>query len=208
MRHFIVLFLVAILCQAVWFTLGYSLHWWGAGQINYDIEYVSYLIIILPVVWIMWVNGKDKFVIRLFIYISFFVTYFFSYFFISNNLNLHFPNDGIFGKYSIVINRLIWILATLVILAIGNYIMARIEGIKLTGKNVIVLFISQISIPFICFLWSIITPLILDYRFGYARNGIQIFAFILFEGTYFLWLKGRIHLFIANAEQSTLKNKE
>jgi hypothetical protein len=120
---------------------------------------------------------------------------FFGYFFISNNFNFHFSNDGIFGKYSILISRLIWIFETLVILTIGNYIMARIEGIKLTGKNVIVLFISQLSIPLICFLWAIITPLFLDHRFGFARNGIQIFAFILFEGTYFLWLKGKINVF-------------
>lgn len=197
MKHFLVLLLVAILCQATWFTLGYSQHWWGEGQINYNIKNVSYLIIFLPLVWIMWVNGKEKFVIRLLIYTSFFISYFFGYFFISNNLNFHFSNDGILGKYFILISRLIWIFEIFFILTIGNYFMARIEGVKLTGKNMIVLFISQLSIPMICFLWSIIAPLFLYPRFGYARNGIQIFAFILFEGTYFLWLKGKINVFTA-----------
>ena len=135
MKHFLVLLILAILSQAIWFTIGYSKHWWGAGQTNYDIENASYLLLILPLVWIMWVNGKEKFLIRLFLYTSFFITYFSAYFFISSISNFNISHDGIIRKNSILFSHLIWILETLLILTIGNYIIARIERTKLTCKN-------------------------------------------------------------------------
>jgi len=88
-----------------------------------------------------------------------------------------------------------------------NIIVARMEKVKLSLKHKLLLFFSAYFIPFICLL---VTVLLFSQQYIFSKYSIEpfkqgfqlihwiksgsyLFAFILYEGYYYLWLKGRFN---------------
>jgi hypothetical protein len=88
-----------------------------------------------------------------------------------------------------------------------NIIVARMEKVKLSIKHKVIMFFSAYLIPVVC---SIVTIIIFSQSYIFSKynirpfkeglelihwikSGSYLFAFILYEGYYYLWLKGRFN---------------
>lgn len=88
-----------------------------------------------------------------------------------------------------------------------NLIVARMEKVRLSIRQKIILFLSPCLIPLIC---SLVTVVLFSQSYIFSRytirpvidglqpihwikSGSYLFAFILYEGYFYLWLKGKFN---------------
>jgi len=146
----------------------------------------------------MWLNGREKFWKRLITYFSFSVIYtviLISSVFIAGSLLDYLPNLSDPVDYLIRFGSLMLLFA--VITTAFNFVLAKYKKRVLSKTNLWVLFLGTFSIPLICELWYFIIPAPYNGEgdiLPCSKNGSFVFAFVLYEGIFFLWLKGKIQI--------------
>lgn len=73
----------------------------------------------------------------------------------------------------------------------GNWIIAKLQKVKLSANSILILAASQFLMPLICFLWCSVLSVFLapDFSRNMFFNGGIVLAITLYEGFYFIWLK-------------------
>lgn len=141
-------------------------------------------------IWMFWVSREKKRIKKLAIYLGSIILYILAYGIsillvsqcIDNCLKL--DNSPFFRNTSFA-------LTFVIITTIWNYFIARIEGQRLSRKNLLLLMISCSVIPLFRIGWASLLQLFISGSFadnGTVNGGFG-FAFILYEGIYYLWLK-------------------
>ena len=148
---------------------------------------------LLFIIWTVYVNGKIKAMQRFLIHTILFMLYFIlvgaSVLFFS--LGAEIIADWLNVKFTQIINTTAIIVAFAVCTTLCNYLIARLEGLKIGKKHFIILLITVLAIPLFCFVWFKLLNIFLPELFAenILLNGSFIFAFILYEGSFYLWLK-------------------
>lgn len=86
---------------------------------------------------------------------------------------------------------LIFYLLFIVFTTLWNWIIAKLQKVKLNMKSILILAISQFAMPLISFMWCAGLSIFLDNDFieNPFFNGGVILAITLYEGFYLMWLK-------------------
>jgi len=202
MKHIFSLLLLAAVCMCL--VIGSHVNErtavdiWLHGESNHFRENLMYLIPVFIYSWMIWINGKEKFFVRLFRYI--FLSILYVMILIASFLFISFLLESI-STYS---NSIVSIISSICffllfdLINLGwNYLLATCEKKSLTSKNLWILFLTQLFMPIFCLLWWLILRLTFNDQYpelNAFQNGSAIFAFILYEGIYYLWLKGKIKI--------------
>lgn len=208
MKHIIYLMLLAFSCMGIWFIEVLIRDWTGLEWLNYW-HYASLIIPLLVLFWVVVINGKLEYKKHL----AWYPLLFLSYVIFLVILIASYPEDfhpQLWGRgvneytpYTFYIPMIFFPVVTY----FWNMKLARIEKKQLTGLNKLVLFFSPFIIPVIC---ALITILLFkqSYLFPptppdpikngleaihWAKSGSLIFAFIFYEGIFYLWLKGKLN---------------
>ena len=198
MKQLLYLFLLALVCMGAWMGMMQGRDPFYIHSSNPNSEFPFFLIPLLLMGWLMWLNGREKFWKRLITYFSFSVIYtviLISSVFIAGSLLDYLPNLSDPVDYLIRFGSLMLLFA--VITTAFNFVLAKYKKRVLSKTNLWVLFLGTFSIPLICELWYLIIPAPYNgegYILPCSKNGSFLFAFILYEGIYFLWLKGKIQI--------------
>jgi hypothetical protein len=208
LKHLIILFLIALLSLLLMFLDGYYNEW---GELKTTIQkflavdktplkiMLSYSLFIIPPIFISWsalINGKNKIFRRLLIHSAFFVFYIISV--IVSLLCFSFLGkmlaDMLKIEFTSAFNNIVLYGTFITITTIWNYLIARLEGKRIGKRSVFVLLISSITIPLFCLIWAKLLSISVPRSFANdsLSNGSLFFAFILYEGTYYLWLKSKL----------------
>lgn len=198
MKQILYLFMLALVCMGIWMGIMQGGDPFYSHQRNPYLEFPILLIPLLLIGWLVWLNGKEKFWKRLITYFSFSVIYtvillssvFIASLLLGNLPNLSEPVDSLIRFGSLM-------LLFAVITTAYNFVLANYEKRVLSKINLWALFLGTFAIPVICELWFLILPTHYNgegYILPSSRNGSFFFAFLLYEGIYFLWLKGKIRI--------------
>ncbi len=203
MKKIFSLLMVAMICLFFILIRGYLNEWevFRTSYQNYYYpltgweEFLSSLFLFIPVIfigWMLWVNGKEKVFQRLSMYLVLFVTYIvipvsilIGIVLIEEYLGINLtPFQNKYGAIAFFI----------LVTTVWNYLLTRVEGLKLSPKNLLLLLFSCVLVPFFTIGWTIFLQLFVSGSFVEDElfNGGFVFAFILYEGTYFLWLKSKL----------------
>lgn len=201
MKHILYLLFLATICMGIWLgVMQYELKWgyWPSY------EYVQLSIVLIPILffaWVMWINGKEKFWKRLiaylsisFLYIGIFLTAIILTIFVLDMIP-HYSDSFDSDSFDYIIMFSGFFLAFAVATLAINLVLASYEKRMLSKKNFWVLFLSSLAMPVICKLWYLILPTPYNgegHLMEASHNGSFIFAFIVYEGIFFLWLKEKI----------------
>lgn len=210
MKHILYLLLLATICMGIWLGVMQYEEKWGYWP-HYEYLQLSFVFIpILFFAWVMWINGKEKFWKRLiayfsisFLFIGIFLTAIILTSFVLSMIPHYsdsFDPDSFDGKIMFSSFFLAFAVATLAI----NLVLAIYEKRMLSKMNLWVVFLSSLAIPLICKLWYLVLPTPFNgegHLMEASHNGSFIFAFIIYEGTYFLWLKEKIWMPISLRER-------
>jgi hypothetical protein len=205
------LFFLATICMLLWFSEIIIRDWQGLKWMNYF--HIAWLVIpTFLLVWIVAIEGGMSGRKHFFIYPIMIFIYFILMAAICTSIW-----EGVDTvNYRLRLNHYseltIWSLYTIpaglfgLITFIGNLIVARVERKALSAKNKLVLFSTPYLIPIICVVLTMMlftqkylfpkpqpSPMIegLDIL-HWIKSGSFIFAYIMYEGFYYLWLKGKI----------------
>ncbi len=89
----------------------------------------------------------------------------------------------------------VYLFVPMILTALWNYFLARFEKKKLTGLNVCILLIGCFFLSLLVSIFWKVAPIFVDgfnRKVTYFSFSFFIFVFIIFEGTYYLWLKNKI----------------
>jgi hypothetical protein len=191
MKHFIALILLSVFWIVFWLSTGYFYGWWVPTHYFKPTAHLIWFIPFSVYCWALLVNGKEKFWRRLYIYpliiIGFFITLnIVANLAVSSYISLNLPG---WARISMLV------LAILLVLLLWNYLFALYEGKKLNWLMLLVLFGSQFSMILFHYIWGLVLFVLTkdDYSFSVGSGGI-VFAFILHEGIFYLWIKGKFRL--------------
>ena len=199
------LLLLATFNMAIFLVVGYLTEWHRTTTPIENILFpdirlrnnrLSFLLLIpfiSSAIWITVVNGKKRFfktllaLALLFIPFSiialliFYIAYTFSMFI------------GLVEWNKSALEVLIFYLFFIVFTTLWNWIIAKLQKVKLNMKSILILAISQFAMPLICFIWCAGLSIFLDNDFieNPFFNGGVILTITLYEGLYLIWLKNK-----------------
>lgn len=142
-------------------------------------------------IWITVVNGKKRFFKTLLAIAVLFIPFSIIAILISYIAYTFSMFIGLDEWNNSVLEVLIFYLFFIVFTTLWNWIIAKLQKVKLNMKSILILAISQFAMPLICFLWFAGLSIFLDNDLIYNTilNGGVILAITLYEGFYFIWLK-------------------
>lgn len=212
-KHILIVLILGLFCYAIYFYVAYSnfcnfpdsvigrFLFPETPFLGFRSPYLFLLIPISLVIWLIYVNGKEKLFKNLIAYILLLiitVILFFGLVIMSDLFLKVIGLAGIFQKYD-SFQIVFYILLFFIAITFHNILLSKYERRKLSFKNIMILVVSQMSlipISFISFwlLQTLIDKKILCENINQAIIlwGNLLFAMILLEGIYFLWLKKKI----------------
>ena len=194
---------------------------WNIGKILSDKEYFSFLIfnfLIIPSLLLIIIILQDRKIQYLKHFIGY-PTLFFSYsiyiilyiFGISSEFSKgdisKLFHSTMYRLYEDIVNYSYYFSFPFITL-LCNIILAWFESKKLTNHHRWILFFSSLFVPVFTFILSILISQVLNIvsnRFlvslsenlnpvNWFMNGSLIFSLIIYEGLFYLWLKGKVHI--------------
>jgi hypothetical protein len=208
------LLIFAFFVTLIWVIEVYLISGWAGMAWQDDWLYSMAIIPVLSLIWVIWINRKIQifkhliaYPILLFTYLSYFAIYLLV---ILEEIN--YPSASVLFSTEIVYPLIYIVLGYLflftfpVITTLWNIIFARFENKKLSKRNLWMLFFSTFLIPVISVVLTILVfsqsylfpephpkPFI-ESLVHWLKSGSLIFTFIIYEGVYYLWLKGKIEI--------------
>lgn len=206
MKYILFLLLLATICLGLWFVEVLIRDWIGLEWLNY-FHFAIFIIPLIIFLWIVWINGKLEFEKHFIYYPLLSITYSIYMLILVSSYPSHFYyNPMVRGAASSGLIHYLPLILFPFVTFLWNKWVARIENKKLSLFNKLVLLLSAFSIPVIS---TLITVLLFtqSYLFPqsppnpiengfepihWLKSGSLIFAIIIYEGIYFLWLKEKI----------------
>ena len=205
MKKIIWLAALALFCMGFWVGEILVRNWMGLEWLNY-FHWSMLIVPIMVIIWIIKLNGKLEQKKHFLYYPLIGALYtFFTLILVASYPTDFRYNSMVRGAASSEIGHYLPLILFPAVIFLLNLWVARIEHRKLSLPNKIALFFSSLIIPAL----SILLAMLLftqSYLFPSTppdpiRNGMEpihwlksgslIFAVIIYEGAYFLWLKGK-----------------
>ena len=210
-KQILQLLLMATICMLIWLFEILLRDWRGLQWMNYF--HIAWLIIpTIIFIWVVRIEGDMVARKHFFIYPLMIFIYFILMSIICTSIweGIEKVNYRLFrnnySRFEIYLLYTIPVFLYGFITFIGNLIVARVEKKSLSLKSKLVLFFSPYLIPLICLL---VTMFLFTQKYlfpvtslspmkegldilHWIKSGSFIFAYVMYEGSYYLWLKGRI----------------
>ncbi len=214
MNHIRSLLIFAFLTTVIWEIEVFLITGWAGMAWLDDWLYSMAIIPILSLLWLIWINRKIQIFKHLIAYPILLFTYliYFSFYLLVISEEINYPAASVLFSTEIdyplsyMIFGYLFLFTFPVITTLWNFIFARFENRKLSKRNIWMLFFSTILIPVISVILTILIftqsylfpkPQPNSFNEGlepvhWLKSGSLIFTFIIYEGVYYLWLKGKI----------------
>ncbi|MDA3815968.1 MAG: hypothetical protein PF486_01230 [Prolixibacteraceae bacterium] len=197
------LLLLAVFNVSIFLIVGYITEWHSSPkpienflfpEIRLRQNRLTFLLLIpfiSSAIWITVVNGKKRFFKTLLALALLFIPFSIIAILISYIAYTFSMFIGLDEWNNSVLEVLIFYLLFIVFTTLWNWIIAKLQKVKLNMKSILILAISQFAMPLICFIWCAGLSIFLDNDFieNAFFNGGVILAITLYEGFYLMWLK-------------------